>query len=86
MLCLVAQSCLTYCNPVDCSPPGSSVPGDSPGKNTGVGCHALLQGWIHIFNYTIKGIIIEVGTRSVEDRIVEAAEVEEEDFRETSHR
>ena len=26
------------------SSPGSSVPGDSPGRNTGVGCHALLQG------------------------------------------
>ena len=24
--------------------PGSSVHGDSPAKNTGVGCHALLQG------------------------------------------
>ena len=32
------------CNPVDCSPPGSSVHGDSLGKNTGVGCHAFLQG------------------------------------------
>ena len=32
------------CNPVDCSPPGSSVHGDSLGKNTGVGCHFLLQG------------------------------------------
>ena len=32
------------CDPVDCSPPGSSVHGDSPGKSTGVGCHALLQG------------------------------------------
>ena len=30
---------------MDCSPPGSSVHGDSPGKNTGVGCHALFQ-WI----------------------------------------
>ena len=29
---------------MDCSPPGSSVHWDSPGKNTGVGCHALLQG------------------------------------------
>ena len=29
---------------MDCSPPGSSVHGDSPGKNTGVGCHALFQG------------------------------------------
>ena len=32
------------CHPVNCSPPGSSVHGDSPGKKTGVGCHALLQG------------------------------------------
>ena len=41
---LVAQSCLTLCDPMDCSPPGSSVHWDSPGKNTGMGCHALLQG------------------------------------------
>ena len=40
----VTQSCLTLCDPMDCSPPGSSVHGDSLGKNTGVGCHALLQG------------------------------------------
>ena len=44
MLCLVVQSCLTLCNSMECSPPGSSVHGDSLGKNTGVGCHALLQG------------------------------------------
>ena len=38
-------SCLIMCdlcNPADCSP-GSSARGDSPGKNIGVGCHALLQ-------------------------------------------
>ena len=35
------QSCLTLCDPVDGSPPGS--PWDSPGKNTEVGCHFLLQ-------------------------------------------
>ena len=29
---------------MDCSPPGSPVHGDSPGKNTGMGCYALLQG------------------------------------------
>ena len=29
---------------MDCCLPGSSVHGDSPGKNTGVDCHALLQG------------------------------------------
>ena len=44
VLCLVALSCPTLCEPLDCSPPGSSVHGDSPGKNTGVGCSALLQG------------------------------------------
>ena len=44
VLCLVTQSCPTLCGPGDCSPPGSSVYGDSPGKNTRVGCHFLLQG------------------------------------------
>ena len=29
---------------MDCSPPDSSVHGDSPSKNTGLDCHALLQG------------------------------------------
>ena len=29
---------------MDCSPPDFSVHGASPGKNTGAGCHALLQG------------------------------------------
>ena len=40
VLCLVAKSCPTLYNPMDCSLPGSSVPGDSLVKNTGVGCHA----------------------------------------------
>ena len=44
IVCLVTQSCPTFCNPMDCSPPGSSVHGDSPGKHTGVDCHVLLQG------------------------------------------
>ena len=39
---LVAQSWLTLCDAMDCSPPGFSVPGDSPRKSTGVGCRALL--------------------------------------------
>ena len=38
------QSYLTLSDPVDCTPPGSSVHGDSPGKNLGVGRPALLQG------------------------------------------
>ena len=37
------QLYLTLCDPKDGSPPGSPVPWDSPGKNTGVGCHFLLQ-------------------------------------------
>ena len=44
VLSLVAQSCPTLCDPMDCSPPGSSVHGDSLSKDTGVGCHALFQG------------------------------------------
>ena len=32
------------CDPVDCSPPDSTVHGIFCGKNTGVGCHFLLQG------------------------------------------
>ena len=43
-LCLIARLCPTLCNPMDCSLPGSSVHRDSPGKNTGVHCHTLLQG------------------------------------------
>ena len=38
------QSYPTLCNPLDHSTPGSSVHGDSPGKNTTVGYHALLRG------------------------------------------
>ena len=44
-LCVCAkllQSSLTLWDPMDCSPPAHSW--DSTGKNTGVGCHALLQG------------------------------------------
>ena len=44
VLCLVAHSCPTLCDPMDYSLPGSSVHRDSPGKNTGVGYHSLLQG------------------------------------------
>ena len=40
----VAQSCLTLCNHMDCSLPGSSVHGDSPGQNTEVGSCSRLQG------------------------------------------
>ena len=44
--CLVAQLCMTLCNPMDCQPKPTRllVHGDSPGKNTGVNCHALPPG------------------------------------------
>ena len=41
---LAVLSCLTLCDPMDCSLPGFSVHGNSPGKNTGVGSHSLLRG------------------------------------------
>ena len=44
VLWLGTQSCLTLCDPMDSSTPDSSVHGESPDKNIGVGCHALLQG------------------------------------------
>ena len=37
------QSCPSLCDPIDGSSPGSPCPWDSPGKNTGVGWHFLLQ-------------------------------------------
>ena len=46
-LCLPAkmlQLCPTFCDPMDHRLTGSSCPWDSPGKDTGVGCHFLLQG------------------------------------------
>ena len=38
------QSCWTLCDPVDCSPPGSSVHGISEARITRAGYHFLLQG------------------------------------------
>ena len=43
VLCLVAQSRPALCDTMDCSPAGSSVHGGFPGKNTAVGCRAVLQ-------------------------------------------
>ena len=44
-MCMLSHSvCLTLCNTMDYGPSGTSVSGDSPGKNTGVGRHFFLQG------------------------------------------
>ena len=44
VLCFVTQSRPTLCDPMNYSPPGSSFHEDSPGQNTRMGFHALLQG------------------------------------------
>ena len=44
----ITQSCPTLSNPMDCSPPGSSIHGIFPGKSTGVGCHCLL--WLYLLD------------------------------------
>ena len=41
--CVCVFICFQLCDPVDCSPPGSSI-WNFPDENTGVGCHFLLQG------------------------------------------
>ena len=49
-MCVLSRSVMSYSfDPIDCSLPGFPVhgilrPRDSLGKNTGVGCHVLLQG------------------------------------------
>ena len=35
---------LTLCNPMDCSPPGSSIHGAFQARNAGAGCCCLLRG------------------------------------------
>ena len=52
----VSHLCPTLCNPVDCSPPGSSIHGDSPGKNTGVDCHSLLQALLVTITNAMEGL------------------------------
>ena len=42
--CVACSVVSNSLNPMDCSPPGSFVHGIFSGKNTGVGCHFLLQG------------------------------------------
>ena len=45
MKALFVQSCLTLCNPMDSKYPARHLcPWNSPGKNTGVGCHSLTPG------------------------------------------
>ena len=49
------QPCLPLCDPMDCSLTGFFVYGILQGKNTGVGCHALLQGRLSLLMYKYCG-------------------------------
>ena len=62
VLCLADQSCPTLWDPMDCSPPGSSVNGNSPGKDTRVVCHALLQGTGTGCYFLLQGIFPNQGS------------------------
>ena len=44
IVCAQSPSRPILCDPMDCSPPGSLCPWDSPVQNTGEGCSFLLQG------------------------------------------
>ena len=62
----VAQSCLTLGDPMVYNLPGSSVHGIFPGKNTGAGCHFLLQ--VFIYSYMQKnGKYLKQGKRFPSD-------------------
>ena len=54
-VCVFLSHGQLFVTPMDCSPPGSSVHGVFPGKNTGVGCHFLLQGIIPTQALNLQG-------------------------------
>ena len=45
---LVAQSCLTLCDPMDCSPPGFSIPGISQARVLEWGAIAFSEGGAYV--------------------------------------
>ena len=60
---LFAPLCLTLCDPMDCSPTRLLCPWDSPGRNTGVGCHALLQGIFPLPGILARSPTLQAGGR-----------------------
>ena len=64
------QSCPTLCDPIDGSPP-DCCPWDSPGKNTGVGCHFLLHtrvwdecSFVQQFEHSLVLPFFEIGMKT----------------------
>ena len=58
-VCVHAQLCPTFCNPM---PAMLLCPWDFPGKNTGVGCHFLIQGILR--EIQIKTVYYTVGLQN----------------------
>ena len=56
---LVAQSCPTQCDLMDCSQPGFSRPWDSPGKNIGMDSHSHLQGIFLTLHWQVDSLLSE---------------------------
>ena len=53
-MCLVAQSCPTLCDSMNCSTLGSSVLGGPPGKNTEVGINNDILLLIILYYYSFS--------------------------------
>ena len=62
---MCAQYCLTLCKPMDCNLARFLCPWDSPGKNTRVGCHFLLQGSFQPRGQTCVSCISSIGRWSL---------------------
>ena len=62
---MFAQYCLTLCKPMDCNLARFLYPWDSPGKNTRVGCHFLLQGSSQPRGRTCVSCISSIGRWSL---------------------
>ena len=63
--CVLTQSCLTLRDPTGCSPPRLPCPWDSPGKDTGVGCRALLQGIFRTQGWNLRLLQLLRGRRAL---------------------
>ena len=81
-VCVCAKSlhlCLTFWHQMDCSPAQLLCPRDSPGKNTGVGCHALLQeifliqglnpSLLHLLNWQVGSLLLVPPGKPVQNTI-----------------
>ena len=74
--CMLSHfSHVQLCDPMDCNPPGSSVheSWDSPGRNTGAGCHALLQGTFPTQGSHLRYLLLshwQVGSLSLRQKCI----------------